>query len=162
MPEPITVPRTLRDVRSVSTLVSVFPLQLNEIYCTLGRHVARGEPGKSDAAISFLESATTPTEDAPPVPRGCESGWVTWVEALGTKHGRRTRYRCWPVGDWATTTGPLAAAALTILRGEIRETGVLSPESCLEPMPFFAEVAKLEGVEPVAGASLGESIEDLD
>jgi len=162
LPEPITVPRTLREVRSVSTLVSFFPPSLNETYCALGRRVAGGELSESDAALSFFETVTAEHEESPAVPTGCESGWVTWVEAIGTKEGRRTRYKCWPVGGWDTTTGPLAAVAMMILRGDIRERGVLSPESCLEPLPFFHEVAKLEGVEPPDGTLLGESFEDLD
>ena len=161
LPEPITVPRTLRDVRSVSCVVSFFPPQLNEVYCALGRRIGRGELTESEAALSFFDTVTNPALDSPAVPAGCESGWVTWVEATGTRRGQQTRYRCWPVGGWDTTTGALAAAALTILRGEIRQTGILSPESCLEPLPFFAEVAKLEGAEPADGALLGKAVEAL-
>jgi hypothetical protein len=36
----------------------------------------------------------------------------------------------------------LALAALKILGGEIRSRGVLTPESCLDPLPFFKEVAR--------------------
>jgi saccharopine dehydrogenase-like NADP-dependent oxidoreductase len=161
MPEPITVPRTLREVRSVSVLVSFFPPQLNETFWELGGRVARGELNESEAAISFFDYVTAQHERSAAVPKGCESGWVTWVEAIGTKQGRPTSYKCWPVGGWDTTTGPLAAAALKILRGEIQMRGVLAPESCLDPLPFFAEVARLEGVEPPRGTLLGESFEDV-
>jgi hypothetical protein len=161
MPEPITLPRTLRDVRSVSVAVSFFPPELNGIFFQLGSRIARGEMTESQAAFSFFESATTPQPCSPAVPAGCESGWVPWAVAVGTLNGRRTRYRCWPVGGWDTTTGPLAAVVLKMLRGEIRAKGVLSPESCLDPLPFFAEVASLEGVEPPDGKLLGESFDAL-
>jgi hypothetical protein len=94
-------------------------------------------------------------------PKGFESGWVMWAEAVGTKQGRRTLYKSWPSVDWMTTSGPLAAAALKIIRGEIRTKGVLSPESCLDPMAFFAEAAQYGSEKPSNGKFLDESFEVL-
>jgi len=159
--EPITLPRALPDIRSVSVVLSVYPPQLNELWCELGRRIARGELDESAAAIAFYERMATLPRESLVAPKGFESGWVMWAEAVGMNQGRRTRYRCWPSVDWTTTSGPLAAAALKILRGDIRKKGVLSPESCLDPMSFFAEAAQHGSEEPSDGRLLGESFEVL-
>lgn len=161
LPEPITIPRVLKGLESVSAVSSFHPPELNEIYCQLGRRIARGEIDESKAATLFFEHLASLPKEAQKLPKGGESGWLMWAEAIGTKNNKPTRYRCWPNGDWATTAGPLAAAALKILRGEVKLKGVLSPESCLDPMPFFAEVAKIEGVKTRKERLLGESIEVL-
>jgi hypothetical protein len=36
----------------------------------------------------------------------------------------------------------MSLEALKILGGEIRAHGVLTPDSCLDPLPFFKEVAR--------------------
>jgi len=160
--EPITLPRTLPGIRSVSVLVSYHPPQLNEVFCGLGGRVARGELNESAAAISFFEHMVTlPAESLAP-PEGYESGWVWWIEGIGKKQNKRMCYKCWPNGDWAWTTPPLATAALKILRGEIQAKGILSPESCLDPMPFFAEVAQYATERPSDSKLLAESMEPLD
>ena len=159
--EPITLPRTLRSVRSVSTVYSMYPPQLNEIYCELGRRIARGELDESAAAFSVFEYLADQPAASVAAPKGCEAGWIDWVEAVGTKESKRVRYKGWPVGGWDGTAGPLATAALKILRGDVRAKGVLSPESCLDPMPFFAEVAQNAGVELPNGGLLEESFEVL-
>lgn len=159
--DPITLPRALPDIRSVSVVLSMFPPQLNKFWCELGRRIARGELDESAAAIAFYEHMATLPKESLAAPKGFESGWVMWAEAVGTKQGRRTRYKCWPSVDWTTTSGPLAAAALKILRGDIRKKGVLSPESCLDPMSFFAEAAQYGSEKPSDGEFLHESFEVL-
>lgn len=161
MAEAITLPRTLRSVKSVSTVYSIHPPQLTEIYCSLGRRVARGELDESAAAFLLFEHLAGLPAASLTAPKGCEDGWADWIEAVGIKEGRRVRYKGWPVGGWDGTAGPLATAALKILRGEVRTRGVLSPESCLDPMSFFAEVAKNAGIEPPEGRLLQESFEIL-
>ena len=160
-PEAITLPRTLRSVRSVSTVYSIYPPQLTEIYCDMGRRVASGELDESAAAISLFEYMAEQPAASLAAPESCGDGWIDWVEAVGTKDGKQVRYKGWPVGGWDGTSGPLATAALKILRGEVRTRGVLSPESCLDPMPFFAEVAQNAGVSPPDGRLLQESFEVL-
>jgi len=63
---------------------------------------------------------------------------------------------------WGSTGGAVAVAALKIMRGEIRQSGVLPPEGCLEPIPFFAEVAQHGVQQPPDGKLLGESFEVMD
>jgi lysine 6-dehydrogenase len=161
LPEPITLPRALPDVRSVSNLYSMHPPEAMEVFCDFGRRVARGELSESAAAIAFFEYLATLPEQSLAVPADCASDWINWAEAIGTKDGRPTRYRCWPVGDWDTTSGPLATVALKILGGEIATPGVVAPESCLEPLPFFAEVARWVPELPADAPLLAESFQEL-
>lgn len=160
-PIPITLPRTLRSVRSASHVMSLIPPQLNELYCDLRRRVAAGELDESAAAISLYEQVVAQPNRWLADPKGYGSEFVVWAEAVGTRQGRRVRYNCWPAGPWDATALPLATAAVKILRGEIRTSGVLSPESCLDPMSFFAEVAQHTTEKPPAGKFLEESFEVL-
>lgn len=85
-----------------------------------------------------------------------------WVEAVGTKENDRVRYKCWPAYDWPTTIGPLSVAALKILEGEIDAQGVLTPESCLDPVPFFTEVVRTMNAEVTGDELIAESFEVLE
>lgn len=161
LPEPITLPRALPDARSISSLYCMHPPEANKVYCDLGRRVARGELAESAAAIALFGYLATLPEESLAVPADCASSWTSWAEAIGTKDGRPTRCKCWPVGDWDTTSGPLASIALKLLRGEISTPGVMAPESFLEPLPFFAEVARWVPELPAGEPLLVERFEVL-
>ncbi len=160
--DPITLPRNLGGVRSVSVLASFFPPEVNKVYCEQGRRIARGEVDESGAAVSFYEHLAAQPKGWLGRPEDYEVGFETMVEAVGVKEDERRRYRCWPIGSWASTSGSLATAALKILRGEIRTPGVLTPVSCLDPLPFFKEVAQYAPEEPPGGKLLHEAFEVLD
>jgi hypothetical protein len=146
-PEAVTIPRSIPEVQDVYTLVSWFPFQLNGIYRELGGRVAKGELNESQAALAFFDLIVAEQDRGQPVSTGFPRHSWRWAEAVGTKNGIRTRYDCWPTSNWYgwnnnPTVAALALAALKILGGEIRTRGVLSPESCLDPLPFFKEVAR--------------------
>jgi hypothetical protein len=146
-PEVVTIPRIITEVQDVYTLVSWFPFQLNEIYGELGGRVAKGELSESQAALAFLDLIVSEQDQWQPVPSGFPRYGTRWAEAAGTKDGSRTRYSCWPTSDWYgwknnPTPTALALAALKILGGEITTRGVLTPEMCLDPLPFFKEIAR--------------------
>lgn len=49
----------------------------------------------------------------------------------------------WGTSATARVTGiPASIGAQKLARGEVARTGVLGPEACFEPLPFFAELAK--------------------
>lgn len=158
----ITIPRTLQDIRSVEVVLGILPPELDRLWCELGRKIGLGELDESAAAVAFVEHMVSMPEDVLAAPKGYEAAWVTWAEAVGEKDGRMVRYKCWPSVDWTTTAGPLATAGLKILKKEIRARGVLSPESCLDPMPFFAEVAQYGVEQPSNGKYLNESLAPLE
>lgn len=67
--------------------------------------------------------------------------------------GKRVRSRI--ASSKPAAAGAVAAAALKIMRGEIRQSDVLPPEACLEPMPFFAEVTQHGLEQPPDGKLFG-------
>lgn len=98
----------------------------------------------------FLSQLTSqlPRDEKPPASYG-----VLRVEACGKTKSQRTRYTLdlfrsprseYPgVSPTAITTGlPPSIVAQMIVLGKIRERGVLPPEACVEPEPFFAELAR--------------------
>jgi hypothetical protein len=90
-----------------------------------------------------------------------------WVRAVGRKDGRAARCSCWftaplwDVGGYFLTSAPLVAAALQLLRGEVRERGVMTAEKALDPLPFFDLVASLLPEPLPAGKLIDESFEWL-
>ena len=155
--EPVTLHEALPALPVASALWSFVPSALNERALELGKVVARGELRESEAALDFYERLVSQPA-APAELRGVSASWVLWAEAIGLKDGHRATARCAARGGWATTEGLLCAAALRILRGEITLRGVLSPESCLDPLPYFAEAARLAGVPTAPAELLEESI----
>jgi saccharopine dehydrogenase-like NADP-dependent oxidoreductase len=68
--------------------------------------------------------------------------------ATGLKHGKPARVACMvlsaPSGGMGGATGvPLAVVAMLIMRREISDSGVFSPEGILNPDTFFNELAPL-------------------
>lgn len=71
------------------------------------------------------------------------------------------RYTCRPDGLPSSTSIPLTVATLRILRGEVLARGVVPPEACFEPMPFFEEAAQHAKAEDRGKPLLGEWLEWL-
>ena len=164
--EPITIPRALPNIQSVSTNWSLFPQYVNEKLFEIGHRLAKGEFDEPGALIAFYEYLAAQPKGSLDVPKEYEGayGFLLWIEAIGMKNSQRTRYSCWPAGvweSWASSTGTTATAVLKVLRGDVRSKGVISPESCFDPMPFFAEMAKNASVEVPNGRFLDESFETL-
>lgn len=159
--EPVTLPRYLPGVKNVSTLFSFLPPQLNELFFQQGRRIAKGETDPAGAGLSFLETIVADKDRWLSGPPGFPSGWTMWVTATGWKGDRRARYSCWPDALPKSTNAALVACALQILRGQVERHGVLPPEACFEPQPFFADAARLRPPER-EGPLLGESFQYLN
>ena len=160
-PEPITLPRHLSEVKTVTSLVGLFPLDLNDLCREQARLIAAGDVEASQAARSLLEAVNNDPDRLLARPEGLPSVPV-WLTATGVRQGQRARFACWPTAWWMSTGAVIAVAALNILRGEIGKVGVLPPEACFEPLSFFAEVARYGPEQPPDGNLLGESFEVLD
>jgi hypothetical protein len=68
----------------------------------------------------------------------------------------------WNVGGYLLTSAALVVAVLKILRGEIRERGVMTAETAFEPHSFFDEVATVLPGPPPDGKLIDESFEWLE
>ena len=65
----------------------------------------------------------------------------------------------WNVTGWFLTSAPLAVAVLRILRGEVREQGVMMAETAFEPLSFLDEVATVLPKSLPDGKLIDESFE---
>ena len=129
---------------------------INELFHEQVRRITAGECDVHHAFDSFYEHLASEPEESHALPEDLP---VSGVIALGRKEGRRVR----SVHTRAAGgTGPtLAAATLKILRGEIDACGVMPPEACLDPLPFFDEVMRVwpQSQKPPDGKIMVESLE---
>ena len=163
-----SLPRNLATVSPVEMLFSPLPPQLHEVLRELSLRVLEGSIGADAAIDSFIDTAESDPHrwltlpgDFVPIPK-------TWARAVGRSEGRAARFSCWftapmwNVGGYFLTSVALAVAVRKILRGEIRERGVMTAETAFEPLPFLDEVASLMPDSLPDGKLIGESFEWLE
>ena len=126
-PEPVTLPRVVKGLRRSVNVMSG-PNWWFEHLESVARRVDAGDLSVHDAALILEEPVERPT-DAPPTLRTP----TLWAWAKGLKDGRSARVGVglvkWPEGRMGPATAiPAAVVAQMILRGEIRRTGVVTPE----------------------------------
>ena len=162
------LPRDLATLSPVEMAFSPLPPQLHDLLREQAIRVLEGEIDSETAANSFhniVESDPhhwlTLADDFVPIP-------ILWVRAVGRKEGRAARCSSWltapmwRVGLWFLTSVVLAAAVRKILRGEIRERGVMTAEKVFDPLPFLDEVAALMPDSLPDGKMTDESFEWLE
>jgi saccharopine dehydrogenase-like NADP-dependent oxidoreductase len=151
--EPVTLPRSIPMLRSVTSLVNLLPPQMNELMRAEASFIAEGRLRPREASIDMLEWLNVEPARWLSRPQGMMVGSL-FAMARGIKDGQPAvcgvvpnwSYRAAP--DWVeglSTGAPCALAALRILRGEVHRRGVMGPEACFEPIPFFSELVQLWG-----------------
>jgi len=163
-----SLPSDLARVLPVEMLFSPLPPQLHDVLRKLSLRVLEGNIDPDAAIDSFIDTAKsdphrflTLPDNFVPIPK-------TWARAVGRKEGRAARFSCWltapmwDVGGYFLTSVALVVAVLKILRGEIRERGVMTAETAFEPQSFFDEVVAVLPEPPPDGKLLGESFEWLE
>lgn len=158
--EPITFPRRIPSVRSVSIRMALLPPQLNEILREQTRQIAAGKSDAAKATMAFLDTITADPNRWLKGREGVPTGFGMMATAIGRRERRKVRYSCWPAGPWESTVGPLTTAALRILHGKVRLRGVIPPEAAFDPIPFLKEAARFR-LQSTPKRLLGESIETL-
>jgi saccharopine dehydrogenase-like NADP-dependent oxidoreductase len=159
--EPITFPREFPTIRAVRTYVSLQPLAFSDAIRQQGARIAEEGISPYDATIALLQEAEKDPERLLAVSDETLASGL-FARASGVLDGGRAVVECTATSFWMTTHGVLAAAAKKLLSGELHERGVLSPESCLDPEPFFAEVLPYAEEPPPGGWLLQVKIERLD
>jgi len=137
-PEPVTLPRFLPGVRTVTLKGGLSEQPLNDLAIWLARLRLTDSPAKLDtmgkiikAALPFLSKLGQAEEPCSAV-RVDVSGWVEGAY-------RQVSYGA--AAHMAELTGlPLAIGALMLARGEVRMPGVVAPEACIEPDRFLADL----------------------
>jgi lysine 6-dehydrogenase len=137
-PEPVTLPRSLPGVRTVTLKGGLSEQPLNDLAIWLARLRLTDSPAKKDvlgqiikATLPFLSKLGEAEEPCSAV-RVDAGGWTDGVY-------RQVSYGA--AAHMPELTGlPLAIGALMLARGEIQMPGVVAPEACIEPEPFLAEL----------------------
>jgi lysine 6-dehydrogenase len=139
-PEPVTLPRFMPGVRTVTLKGGLSEQPLNELAIWLARLRLTDTPAKKDvmgqiikATLPFLSKLGEAEEPCSAV-RVDVGGWTD-----GVYH--QVSYGA--AAHMPELTGlPLAIGALMLARGEIRMPGVVAPEACIEPEAFLAELER--------------------
>jgi lysine 6-dehydrogenase len=139
-PEPVTLPRFLPGLRTVTLKGGLSEQPLNDLALWLARLRLTDTPAKKDvlgqiikATLPFLSKLGEAEEPCSAV-RVDVGGWVDGAY-------RQVSYGA--AAHMPELTGlPLAIGALMLARGDIRKPGVVAPEACIAPEPFLAELEK--------------------
>jgi hypothetical protein len=163
-----SLPLDLSTVSPVEMFFSPLPPQLHDLLREHALRVLGGAIDSDTATNSFYDTVEsdphrwlTLPDDLVPTPK-------MWARAVGRKEGHAARCSCWftapiwNVGGYFLTSVALAVAVRKILRGEIRERGVMTAETAFEPIPFLDEVASLIPNPPPDGKMIDESFEWLE
>ncbi len=162
------LPRYLSRVSAVEMWFSALPPQLHSVLREQALRVVEEDIDSETAVSHFYETVEsdphrwlTLPDDFAPIPK-------EWVRAVGRKEGRGARCSCWftapmwNVGGYFLTSVALAVAVRKILRGEIRERGIMTAETAFEPLSFFKESAALLPEPPPDRRLIAESFEWLE
>lgn len=144
-PEPVTLPLTFPEIRTSLNLMFARPGMIEAARRVRDR-VRAGELSVTEGSREFILA---------PNRRGPEAGAVPdypglFGYAAGTKDGASARAavstHLMPEGEMGEATCiPLALAAGMLARGEITKTGVMAPESCIDPETLLGRLRPFAG-----------------
>lgn len=134
-PEPLTIPRYIR-ARTVTLKGALTPDWNNKLVDVFNALRLINTPRKIDRVAKIIHS----------IEGVFRAGGVPYsgarVDVIGRKDGQEKRIAYAVVDKMGRLTGiPAAIGAVMLARGGL-PAGVFAPEGCLEPEPFFAELAK--------------------
>lgn len=139
-PEPVTLPRFVPGLRTVTLKGGLSEQPLNDLAIWLARLRLTDTPAKKDllgqiikATLPFLSKLGQAEEPCSAV-RVDVGGW-----AGGTYH--TISYGA-AAHMTELTSLPMAIGALMLARGDLQMPGVVAPEACIEPEPFLAELER--------------------
>ena len=162
-----SLPCDLSTVSPVEMYFSPLPPQLHALLREHALRVLGGNIDSDTATNSFYDTIESDPHRWLTLPDDFVAPPELWVRAVGRKEGRAARCSCWftapmwNVGGYFLTGVALAVAVRKVLRGEIRERGVMTAETAFEPLPFLDEVVALMPNPPPDGKLIGESFEWL-
>ncbi len=140
--EVVTMPRQIPGLSHVSVFIALSPPQVNSLWQEHGRQMVAGGIDPVMGMRSFYEKLRVDPGHWLSEPPGSHREWLIWTSATGSLRKRKVRLTCRPTSSWwMTTVSPFVTAALRIIRGEISKHGILTPEGCFDPLPFFEEMS---------------------
>jgi len=145
--EPITLPHFIgKGIKGACNLVGLEPEEL-DISLEFAKKIRTGEISITQAAATYAQEVYKRRQQRKAVvDMGPRLGGLH-ASASGKKDGKKVRYGYGCLGEppgamGGATSIPLAIAVQMMLEGEIEQTGVLAPEACIDPIPFFQRYMK--------------------
>jgi saccharopine dehydrogenase-like NADP-dependent oxidoreductase len=139
-PEPVTLPHFLPGVRTVTLKGGLSEQPLNELAIWLARLRLTDTPAKKDLLGQIIKATLPVLSKLGQAEQPCSAVRVDvggWIEG----YYRQISYGA--AAHMPELTGlPLAIGALMLARREIHRPGVVTPEACVEPDCFLAELQK--------------------
>lgn len=134
-PEPLTIPRYIR-AKTVTLKGALTPDWNNKLVDVFNALRLINTPRKIDRVAKVIHA----------IEGIFRAGGVPFsgarVDVIGRKDGQERRYTYTTVDKMGRLTGIPAAIGAVMLAQRTLPAGVFAPEGCLEPEPFFAELAK--------------------
>ena len=159
-PEPVTLPRFIKGVKTVTNKGGLFPPLINQLFSFLVDFGFTSTQPIKIKGVSIIprefsaalldQQRENPELVAPHVLEkvlSLESSLLsaTRVEVKGRKGENVVRYVYRSVGQVAQCTGPpLSIGAQMLAGGEIKLKGVSAPEACIDPKTLLSELTKRE------------------
>lgn len=139
-PEPVTLPLTFTDVRTVTLKGGLSENFLNSLAILMSKLRFTNTPGKRDA-IGKLLKPLLPVLGR--IGRPANPCSAVRVDVTGTRQGDSVRLSYGAADHMDNLTGvPLAIGAIMLGRGDIERRGVVAPEACIPPEAFISELAQ--------------------
>ncbi len=144
-PQPITIPKYIKDVKTVVIKGALIPLWVDKL---IKEQKATGLLGNEPVDVKGTKvvpyDMTLKLWDT--IPEGRDNGpQASGLKVIvkGERGGKQVTYTADIVGRMAPGTGlPASIAALMMDAGEVSVKGVVAPEGCIDPDKFLAELLK--------------------
>jgi saccharopine dehydrogenase (NAD+, L-lysine-forming) len=144
-PQPITIPRYIKGVKTVVIKGALIPLWVDKLIKEQkATHLLSKEPVEIKGTKVVPYDFTLKLWDK--IPKGRDNGPEASglkVIVKGERQGKEVTYTADIVGRMAPGTGlPASIAALMMNAGEVKTKGVVAPEGCINPDKFLTELLK--------------------
>ena len=144
-PQPLTIPRYIKEVKSVVIKGALIPSWVDEL---IKEQKETGFLGKEPIEVRGTKvvpyDLTLRLWDA--IPKDRDKGpFASGLKVIvkGERKGKLVTYTADIVGRMAPGTGlPASIAALMLDAGDVKVKGVVAPEGCIDPKKFMAELLK--------------------
>lgn len=144
-PQPITIPRYIKDVKKVVIKGALIPAWVDELIKEQKETGFLGtEPLEVRGSTVIPYDLTLKMWDT--IPKSRDNGPAASglkVIVKGERGGKQVTYTADIVGRMAPGTGlPASIAALMLDAGDVKVRGVVAPEGCIDPKKFLSELLK--------------------
>jgi lysine 6-dehydrogenase len=139
-PEPVTLPRFLPGLRTVTFKGGLSEQPLNDLAIWLARLRLTGTRAKKDVLGQIIKAALPFLSKLGAAEEPCSA---VRVDVFGWSGGEYGEEAHGTAAHMTELTGlPLAIGARMLARGDVRMPGVVTPEACLDADLFLAEMEK--------------------